>query len=56
MVQYLRERGDRKAATVVDGPRGPRFRVKKGMIVAAMLAEVPLLPMLIQSRQVNADT
>ena len=50
MVRYLREPGDRKAATVVDGPRGPRFRVKKGMIMAAMLADVPLLPIMVSAR------
>jgi lysophospholipid acyltransferase (LPLAT)-like uncharacterized protein len=49
MVRYLREPGDRKAATVVDGPRGPRFRVKKGMIMAAMLADVPLLPIVVSA-------
>jgi lysophospholipid acyltransferase (LPLAT)-like uncharacterized protein len=49
MVHYLREPGDRKAATVVDGPRGPRFQVKKGMIMAAMLAEVPLLPIMVSA-------
>jgi lysophospholipid acyltransferase (LPLAT)-like uncharacterized protein len=49
MVHYLRQPGDRKAATVVDGPRGPRFQVKKGMIMAAMLAEVPLLPIMVSA-------
>jgi lysophospholipid acyltransferase (LPLAT)-like uncharacterized protein len=50
MVRHLKEPGDRKAATVVDGPRGPRYRVKKGMIMAAMLAEVPLLPIMVSAR------
>lgn len=50
MVRHLRQPGDRKAATVVDGPRGPRFQVKKGMIMAAMLAEVPLLPIMVSAR------
>jgi lysophospholipid acyltransferase (LPLAT)-like uncharacterized protein len=49
MVRYLQQPGDRKAATVVDGPRGPRYRVKKGMIMAAMLAEVPLLPIMVSA-------
>ncbi|MEJ2641790.1 MAG: lysophospholipid acyltransferase family protein [Desulfosarcinaceae bacterium] len=49
MVRHLRQPGERKAATVVDGPRGPRFRVKKGMIMAAMLAEVPLLPIMVSA-------
>jgi hypothetical protein len=49
MVRYLKQPGDRKAATVVDGPRGPRFRVKKGMIMAAMLADVPLLPIMVSA-------
>ncbi|MDJ0780549.1 MAG: lysophospholipid acyltransferase family protein [Desulfosarcinaceae bacterium] len=49
MVRYLRQPGDRKAATVVDGPRGPRYRVKEGMILAAMLADVPLLPIMVSA-------
>jgi lysophospholipid acyltransferase (LPLAT)-like uncharacterized protein len=49
MIRYLKQPGDRKAATVVDGPRGPRYRVKKGMIMAAMLAEVPLLPIMVSA-------
>jgi lysophospholipid acyltransferase (LPLAT)-like uncharacterized protein len=47
MVKYLKQPGNRKAATVVNGPRGPRYRVKKGMIMAAFLAEVPLLPIMV---------
>lgn len=49
MVRYLRQPGGRKAATVVDGPRGPRYRVKKGMIMAAMLADAPLLPIMVSA-------
>jgi lysophospholipid acyltransferase (LPLAT)-like uncharacterized protein len=49
MVRYLKQPGNRKAATVVDGPRGPRYRVKKGMIMAAFLAEVPLLPIMVSA-------
>ncbi len=32
------------AATVADGPRGPRYRAKKGMVALAMRVGCPLVP------------
>ncbi|MBS3758946.1 MAG: lysophospholipid acyltransferase family protein [Desulfobacterales bacterium] len=46
MVDFLKKPGVRKAATVLDGPRGPRFVAKKGMLALAKEAEVPLLPIM----------
>ncbi len=34
------------AATVADGPRGPRYRAKKGMIVLAQRTGLPLYPLM----------
>jgi lysophospholipid acyltransferase (LPLAT)-like uncharacterized protein len=41
--------GNRKGATVLDGPRGPRCVAKKGMIVLAKEAGVPLLPIMVSA-------
>ena len=49
MAAFLRESGVKKAATVLDGPRGPRCRAKKGMIVLARDAGVPLLPIMMSA-------
>lgn len=45
MRQHLAS-GGKACATVLDGPRGPAFVAKKGMIVLAKLAEAPLLPVM----------
>ncbi len=34
------------AATVADGPRGPRYQAKEGMIILAMKSGLPLLPLM----------
>ncbi len=36
----------RYAATVADGPTGPRYRAKKGMILLAQRSGLPLLPIM----------
>ena len=46
MLEYLNQPGSRKVATVMDGPRGPRCVAKKGMIVLAREAGVPLVPIM----------
>ena len=46
MRDYLDQPGSRKVATVMDGPRGPRCVAKKGMIVLAREAGVPLVPIM----------
>jgi lysophospholipid acyltransferase (LPLAT)-like uncharacterized protein len=50
MVAFLNGPGSGKAATVLDGPRGPRCVAKTGMIVLAMKAGVPLLPIMVSAR------
>lgn len=49
MIEFLTEPGVRKAATVLDGPRGPRCIAKKGMIVLAKEAGVPLVPIMVSA-------
>jgi lysophospholipid acyltransferase (LPLAT)-like uncharacterized protein len=49
MLTFLSGPGHRKAATVADGPRGPRCVAKKGMIVLAKEAGVPLLPIAVSA-------
>jgi lysophospholipid acyltransferase (LPLAT)-like uncharacterized protein len=43
LVRYMNSGAPRYAATVADGPRGPRYKAKKGMIVLSMRTRVPLL-------------
>jgi lysophospholipid acyltransferase (LPLAT)-like uncharacterized protein len=50
MQRFLSRSGRCKAATVLDGPQGPAFVAKKGMIVLAMRAAVPLLPIVMTAR------
>jgi lysophospholipid acyltransferase (LPLAT)-like uncharacterized protein len=49
MLSFLEGPSPRKAATVLDGPRGPRFVAKKGMIVLAKKAGVPLIPVMVSA-------
>lgn len=49
MIEFLTGPGIRKAATVLDGPRGPRCVAKKGMIVLAKEAGVPLIPIMVSA-------
>ena len=44
MIRHLRRPGPRKAATVLDGPRGPRFRVQPGMLQLARATGVAFIP------------
>jgi lysophospholipid acyltransferase (LPLAT)-like uncharacterized protein len=45
MIRYLRRPGVRKVATVLDGPRGPRFVAQPGMVQLARNADVPFIPL-----------
>jgi len=45
MVQFMRqERGH--CSTVLDGPQGPRFEAKKGLLLLAKLTGAPLMPIM----------
>lgn len=46
MARWLKNGRVRYAATVADGPRGPRYVAKKGMIALAMMTGLPLLPIM----------
>ena len=48
MVAHLEKPGG-IAATVLDGPKGPRYVAKKGMIVLAMKARAPLVPIIVSA-------
>ncbi len=49
MLRHLHAPGPRKVATVLDGPRGPRFRVQPGMLQLARNAAVPFLPVVMSA-------
>ncbi len=49
MKKYLTRPGNRKAATVLDGPKGPACVAKKGMLVLARETGVPLLPIIVSA-------
>jgi lysophospholipid acyltransferase (LPLAT)-like uncharacterized protein len=49
MLEFLSGPSPRKAATVPDGPRGPRCVAKKGIIVLAKEAGVPLMPIAVSA-------
>ena len=49
MLRYLRRPGARKAATVLDGPRGPRFVAQPGMLQLARNARVPFIPLVMSA-------
>lgn len=49
MKLHLRRQGDTKVATVLDGPSGPRYVAKKGMLVLAKETDVPLLPIMVSA-------
>ncbi len=50
MAESLKANRIIKAATVLDGPRGPRFTAKKGMIVLARDTGAPLLPIIMSAK------
>ena len=52
MAEYLKKDRGRYAATVADGPQGPRYRAKKGMIALAMQTGLPLVPLMWSARRV----
>lgn len=49
MIRFLRASGPRKAATVLDGPRGPRFVARPGMLQLARNAGVPFIPLVMSA-------
>ncbi len=49
MVRFLGQSSRAKAATVLDGPRGPKGVAKKGMLLLAMLSGAPLLPIMVSA-------
>ncbi len=49
MIRFLRTPGPRKAATVLDGPRGPRFVARPGMLQLARNAGVPFIPLVMSA-------
>ncbi|MEW5911617.1 MAG: lysophospholipid acyltransferase family protein [Thermodesulfobacteriota bacterium] len=51
MAAYLAAPG-RYAATVADGPRGPRHQAKAGMITLAMMTGLPLIPLMWSAKRV----
>ncbi|CAO0824663.1 Kdo2-lipid IVA 3' secondary acyltransferase [Desulfarculales bacterium] len=46
MAEMVASGQTRFAATVADGPRGPRYQAKPGMILLAMRTGLPLLPVM----------
>lgn len=52
MADYLKAGPGRYAATVADGPRGPRYVAKKGMIALAAQTGLPLVPMMWSAKRV----
>lgn len=49
MRSFLMKPGPFKVATVLDGPRGPVRKAKKGMIVLAKESRIPLLPLVVSA-------
>ena len=49
MARYLRRHKRGVAATVLDGPQGPRFVAKTGMVALAKLTRNPLLPVIVSA-------
>jgi lysophospholipid acyltransferase (LPLAT)-like uncharacterized protein len=49
MLKFLRGNGSRLVATVMDGPQGPRFRAKKGLLFLSRMAGVPLVPIAVSA-------
>ncbi|MCF8040615.1 MAG: lysophospholipid acyltransferase family protein [Desulfarculaceae bacterium] len=52
MADYLQSGPGRYAATVADGPRGPRYVAKKGMIALASQTGLPLVPLMWSAKRV----
>jgi len=49
MASYLKRHRRGVAATVLDGPQGPRFVAKTGMVALAKLTNYPLLPIMMSA-------
>jgi lysophospholipid acyltransferase (LPLAT)-like uncharacterized protein len=49
MVKFLNGDGSRFAATVLDGPRGPRFEAKKGLLFLAKIGGAPMVPVAVSA-------
>ena len=49
MVKFLGGKGSRLAATVLDGPRGPRFEAKKGLLFLSRISGAPLVPVIVSA-------
>jgi len=49
MVKFLHGDGSRIAATVLDGPQGPRFVAKKGLLFLAKIGHAPLIPVVVSA-------
>ncbi len=49
MIRFLDQSTNAKAATVLDGPRGPKGVAKKGMLLLAMVTGTPLLPIMVSA-------
>jgi len=49
MSRYLIEKKKGVAATVLDGPQGPRFVAKTGMVALAKISRTPLLPIMMSA-------
>lgn len=49
MVKFLNGDGSRFAATVLDGPRGPRFEAKKGLLFLSRIGGAPLIPVVMSA-------
>ncbi|MBI4764144.1 MAG: hypothetical protein HY787_06020 [Deltaproteobacteria bacterium] len=45
MIRHLKA-GNRICSTVLDGPQGPRFKAKRGLLLLAKRSRVPLLPII----------
>ena len=52
MANYLLAAPGRYAATVADGPQGPRYQAKAGMITLAMMTGLPLIPLMWSAKRV----
>lgn len=52
LIQMIRsvQRGNRICSTVLDGPQGPRYKAKKGLLFLAKKTGLPLLPFMWSAR------
>ncbi len=50
MLRYLAGPGARKVATVLDGPKGPKYVAKMGMILLAQKSGLPIMPIMMSAK------